>query len=255
MKLIRWILIFAFALPLAAQNNVRWDFPVYTVQAQGGNLLPVYAIPGAGITYYSCSGSTCTTLATTYISATSGTTCPTTPTPMQVVLNGTSTCVATADPYGNSGGWFQPGQYMVTIAAQGSSYNYYFTVGAGQGSGCGSTPTPIPCGGTGATTAAGAATNLEAPAFCYVASPPTRAGIVACANSLAANYGGTVRIPAGTVDVCLPSDPNAGMIQMQPYTIYWGTAPSMTVNSSSAIDGAFVSKNSTNFICSTGAVQ
>ncbi len=45
---------------------------------------------------------------------------------------------------------------MVTIAAQGSSYNYYFTVGAGQGSGCGSTPYPIPCGGTGASTAAAA---------------------------------------------------------------------------------------------------
>ena len=130
MKLIRWLLIFALASPLLAQN-VRWDFDVYTVQAQGGNLLPVYAIPGAGILFYSCSGSTCTSLATTYTGVNSLTACPTSPTPMQVVLNGTSTCVASADPYGNMGGWFQPGQYMATITSSGGSYNYLFTVGAG----------------------------------------------------------------------------------------------------------------------------
>ena len=126
----RWLLIFALAAPLMAQNT-RFDLPITTVQAQGGNLLPVYAIPGAGIKFYSCSGSVCTTLATTYISATSGTTCPVSPTPMQVTLNGSSTCVSTADPYGNMGAWFQAGQYMATITAQGGSYNYYFTVGSG----------------------------------------------------------------------------------------------------------------------------
>ena len=151
---ILWLL----ATPLMAQN-VRWDLPITTVLAQGGNLLPLYAIPGAGIEFYSCSGSTCTTLATTYISATSSTTCPVSPTPMQVTLNGSSTCVSTADPYGNMGAWFQAGQYMATITAQGGSYNYYFTVGSGPGVGCigGNT---IANGCTGATTAAGANLNI-----------------------------------------------------------------------------------------------
>jgi hypothetical protein len=128
------ISIVAIILPSLAAQNIRWDLPITTVQAQGGNLLPVYAIPGAGVTFYSCSGSTCTTLATTYISATSATTCPTSPTPMQVVLNGSSTCVLSADPYGNMGGWFQPGQYMATITAQGNSYNYFFTISTGTSS-------------------------------------------------------------------------------------------------------------------------
>jgi hypothetical protein len=110
-------------------QNVRFDLPITTVQAQGGNLLPVYAIPGAGVVFYNEPAGT---LATTYISATSATTCPVSPTPAQVVLNGSSTCVSSADPYGNMGGWFQAGQYMATITAQGASYNYYFTV-SGQG--------------------------------------------------------------------------------------------------------------------------
>lgn len=160
MKLFRWLLIFALVSPVMAQN-VRFDLPIYTVQAQGGNLLPVYAIPGAGVKFYSCSGSVCTTLATTYISATSATTCPTSPTPMQVTLNGSSTCVSSADPYGNMGGWFQSGQYMATITAQGGSYNYYFTVGnAGSSNPCVSFPFGLGCGGTGASTAAGAQSNL-----------------------------------------------------------------------------------------------
>jgi hypothetical protein len=133
MKLFRWLLLFALASPLMAQNNTRWDLPVTTVQAQGGNLLPIYAIPGAGVKFYSCSGSTCSTLATTYISATSSTTCPTTPVPMQVTLNGSSTCVSNADPSGNIGGWFQTGQYMALITASGASYSYLFTIGAVNG--------------------------------------------------------------------------------------------------------------------------
>lgn len=124
------------SIPSFAQN-VRWDLPITTTQAQGGNLLPLYAIPGAGIKFYTCSGSVCTSLATTYISATSGTTCPVSPAPMQVVLQGTTLCVSSADPFGNMGGWFQTGQYMATVTALGGSYNYYFTIGGG-GSGGGS---------------------------------------------------------------------------------------------------------------------
>jgi hypothetical protein len=129
---VKRIIIFAalmFVSYAAFGQNVRWDLPVTTVQASGGNLLPVYAIPGAGVQFFSCSGSTCNTLATTYISATSSTACPNSPIPMQVVLNGTSTCVSSADPYGNMGGWFLPGQYMATITIGSANYNYYFTIG------------------------------------------------------------------------------------------------------------------------------
>lgn len=158
------LLLVLLLAPLSFAQNVRFDLPITTTQAQGGNLLPVYAIPGAGIQFFSCSGSVCTTLATTYISATSATTCPTAPTPMQVVLNGTSTCVSSADPYGNMGAWFTPGQYMATITAQGGSYNYYFTVGSGPDSNpCGTFPFGLNCGGTGATTVQGANGSLGIP--------------------------------------------------------------------------------------------
>lgn len=137
MQLSRRIFLILALLPsLAFAQNTRWDLPIETTLAQGGNLLPVYAIPGASIKFYSCSGSVCTTLATTYISATSSTTCPTSPTPMQVTLQGSSVCVSTADPYGNEGGWFQPGQYMLSVTYSGTTAPpYYFTVGGGSSGG------------------------------------------------------------------------------------------------------------------------
>lgn len=128
MKLFRWLLLFALASPLMAQN-VRWDLPVYTTQAQGGNLLPVYAIPGASVSFYNEPAGT---LATTYNSATSSSACPT---GSQVVLNGSGACVSSADSYGNMGAWFLPGQYMATISSSQRSYNYYFTIGGGSASG------------------------------------------------------------------------------------------------------------------------
>jgi hypothetical protein len=135
MKPFRWLLLFVLASPLMAQN-VRWDLPVYTTQAQGGNLLPVYAVPGASVSFYNePSGS----LATTYNSATSTTACPT---GSQVVLNGSGACVSSADSYGNMGGWFTSGQYMATISSSQRSYNYYFTIGGGSGAGGVSSITP-----------------------------------------------------------------------------------------------------------------
>lgn len=109
----------------AIAQNVRWDLPILTTQAQGGNLLPVYAVPGALVSFYSEPSGV---LANTYNSATSASACPT---GSQVVLNGSSACVSSADPYGNMGSWFQPGQYMASITAQGRSYNYLFTIATG----------------------------------------------------------------------------------------------------------------------------
>lgn len=118
--------------------NVRWDLPVYTVQAQGGNLLPVYAIPGALVSFYSEPAGT---LASTYNTATATTPCPS---GSQVVLNGSAACVTTADAYGNMGSWFQPGQYMATITARGTSYNYYFTIANSGQSGVSSVGIALP---------------------------------------------------------------------------------------------------------------
>lgn len=130
MKLIRWLLLIALVSPVMAQN-VRWDLPITTTQAQGGNLLPLYAIPGALVSFYNEPAGT---LANTYNSATSVSACPTS---AQVVLNGSASCVSSADPFGNMGAWFLPGQYMAKITALGQSYNYFFTIG-GSGGGSGS---------------------------------------------------------------------------------------------------------------------
>jgi hypothetical protein len=125
MKRILWIL--ALCPALAFGQNVRFDLPIYTTQAQGGNLLPVYAIPGALVSFYSQPSGT---LANTYNSATSTSPCPT---GAQVTLNGSAACVSSADPYGNMGGWFLPGQYMATITSMSRSYNYYFTIAGSSG--------------------------------------------------------------------------------------------------------------------------
>ena len=126
MKYLRWLLLFTLTSPLMAQN-VRWDLPLLTTQAQGGNLLPVYAVPGAQVSFYNEPSGT---LANTYNSATSTSACPT---GSQVVLNGSAACVSSADPYGNMGAWFLPGQYMAAISSSPFGYNYYFTIGDGSG--------------------------------------------------------------------------------------------------------------------------
>lgn len=114
--------VFVLLAVSAGAQNVRWDLPTYTTQASGGNLLPVYAIPGALVSFYNEPSGT---LATTYNSATSVSACPTY---AQVVLQNSAACVSSADSHGNMGSWFHAGQYMATIIAQGISYNYYFTV-------------------------------------------------------------------------------------------------------------------------------
>lgn len=122
------LLLLLLTSPVLAQN-VRWDLPVYTTQASGGNLLPVLAIPGASVSFYNQPSGT---LASTYNSATSVSACPT---GTQVVLNGSGACVSNADPQGRMGAWFLPGQYMAKITGGGKTTSYYFTIsGGGSGS-------------------------------------------------------------------------------------------------------------------------
>lgn len=183
----RLLLLFALLPTLAFGQNVRWDLPIYTTQAQGGNLLPVYALPGALVSFYSePSGA----LATTYNSATSTSACPT---GAQVVLNGSAACVSSSDPYGNMGSWFQSGQYMATISAQGRSYNYLFTIGGGSSVGVSSLNTltgalTITCG-TGLTCSSSGTNISIATAVTFTINSFT-----GCSGSL--ELGATVTNPA-----------------------------------------------------------
>lgn len=116
-----------------AQNS-RWDYVAMTTTGSG-QAVPLLAIPGAGVTFYSCTAGVCTTLANTYPSASSGTPCPTT---TQVVPALSTSCVATADTQGNFGAWFQAGQYAYTLTIGGYPYGPYpFTIGGGGSGGSG----------------------------------------------------------------------------------------------------------------------
>lgn len=132
-KILALIAILLSSLSAFGQNG-RWDHQASTVQAQGGNLLPVYAIPGASISFYSCTSnlaSSCTTPAVTYNGA--GTACPST---AQVNPQGSLACSSTADSAGNFGAWFSSGAYAYTVTANGTSYGpYLFSVGGGSSSG------------------------------------------------------------------------------------------------------------------------
>lgn len=140
----------------ANAQNTRFDYSAYTVTGVG-NLLPVLAIPGASVSFYtSCTALPCSTHANVYTSSSGTTACANT---AQIVLNGTSSCVSVADNEGNFGGWFLPGQYQYTITAFSSTYGpYSFTIGYNSGSF--TFPISIANGGTGQTTSAAALAAL-----------------------------------------------------------------------------------------------
>lgn len=131
MKKLVIITALLFSIPAVAQN-ARWDHQTTTVQAQGGNLLPVYAIPGASVSFYSCTSniaSTCTVPAVTYNGA--GAACPST---AQVNPQGSLACTGQADVAGNFGAFFGAGAYAYTITSGATSYGpYLFTIGGGSG--------------------------------------------------------------------------------------------------------------------------
>lgn len=172
------VLLVIFAAISAFGQNTRFDLPIYTVQAQGGNLLPVYAIPGALVSFYNEPSGT---LANTYNSATSTTPCPT---GAQVVLNGSAACVSSADQYGNAGAWFQTGQYMATITAQGRSYNYYFTIAAGGGATGVTSITP----GSGVTCTPLAGGTCTGAVTISIAAPLTITSFTGCSGTVEFGY-------------------------------------------------------------------
>jgi hypothetical protein len=133
----QWALtLLLFALPLFGQNT-RFDFQATTTSGVG-NLVPVLAIPGAQISFYTgCTAQPCLIPAVTYQSISSGTACPSN---AQVVwqLPTATGCVATADSQGNFGGYFQPGNYQFTETVSQKTFGpYAFSVSLGGGGGSG----------------------------------------------------------------------------------------------------------------------
>lgn len=146
-----------------AQTNIRWDSIANTTTGTG-QMLPMLALPGASVSFYTgCTTLPCSTPATTYISATSATTCPSN---AQVVwqLPLSQSCTSTADSQGNFGAYFQPGAYQYVITVSGHAAGpYYFSVGGSGGSGS--------CPGTGCV--------LYQPSVTQTVSQPTGTGTAA----------------------------------------------------------------------------
>ena len=126
-------LMLLFSVSAFAQTNTRWDWQATTVTG-AGQMLPVLALPGAYVNFYTgCTALPCTTPAVTYAAATGATACPSN---AQVVWQPPvlAGCHATADSEGNFGGWFQTGAYQYTVTVSGHvSGPYNFNVGGGGG--------------------------------------------------------------------------------------------------------------------------
>lgn len=131
-------IVFAFAIlvsPLFPQ--VRWDLgsPGGTGAASvsGTGQANLVALPNVSLNWcnYPANAIPCTNFATTYTSLTLATACLTS-TP--IVLQGSSTCQATSDGYGNLGVYTNAGTYSYTLTSNGVTYGpYTVTLGGGGG--------------------------------------------------------------------------------------------------------------------------
>jgi hypothetical protein len=189
-----------------AQTN-RWDIgnpgSAGVVTISGSGLPFLVAEPGVTLAWcqYPANAVPCTNYATTYTSATLGTSCPTN---AQVVLQGSNTCQSTDDNFGNLGVYAPSGMYSYTLTVNGvSSGPYLGQIGvSGPGSPSGSLQyndggffAGVPnssvnsVSGNITSTAQIAAGNLVATTtsaaaeFLSTASNPATAGAVALANS------------------------------------------------------------------------
>lgn len=145
MKKIFYLLFVLFGLAnFATAQNVRWDYSATTTTTTIGNLIPLYVIPRAAVSFYvGCSSLPCSTPAATFNSRTSVSSCPAN---AQIVLQTTSACVSNSDLQGNFGAWFASGEYQYTITYNGVVNGPYdFNVG---GSGSGGAGNPAAPGGS-----------------------------------------------------------------------------------------------------------
>lgn len=124
------------AAPVFAQSGVRFDSQVTQAQTTTIAVAPLVTVPANPVIAFCnspASGVPCTNLATTYTDDTLGTPCSTS---TQIVLSGTSSCVASPDAENNWGVWVAAGQYTYTINISGTYFGpYYVTAGGSGGSG------------------------------------------------------------------------------------------------------------------------
>lgn len=107
-------------------------------------------VPSANVQFCNApaNGAPCSNLATTYTDATLGTPCASN---TQIVLDGTTTCVAATDSLGNWGVWVPSGQYAFTFTTTGGTFGPYYVTAGGSGGGGGLVSSVF--GRTGAITA------------------------------------------------------------------------------------------------------
>jgi len=144
----KWLFLFALwcALPILAnaQSGVRYGeaAPIISGQTPGG---PLSSVPNASISWCNSPANAvpCTNKATTYTDITLTTSCPTS---TQVVLIGSTSCVAKTDSYGNWGVWVAAGTYTytVTLSSGATEGPYTVTLASGGGGGAGN-PAGNPC--------------------------------------------------------------------------------------------------------------
>ncbi len=190
----RILVLFLLAVPAFGQTNIRWDWQANTVTGTG-QMLPVLALPGAFINFYTnCTSLPCTQPAVTYRSPTGSLTCPAN---TQVVWQPATLtgCHATADSEGNFGGWFQAGAYQYVITVSGHQTGpYNFQVGGGGGGGSG-TVTIVSC------------TDPDPIYGCTVANPTTAPAISfplknQAANTIFGNFTGSSGPPFFALFTC-----------------------------------------------------
>ena len=192
---------------VAHAQNARWDIgspgSAGVVTFSGSGLAFLVAQGNVTLAWcnYPANSAPCTNYANTYPSFTSASACPTN---AQVVLQGSSTCQATSDNFGNLGVYTPNGLYAYTLTVNGVAYGpYSATVGV---SGAGAPNGSLQANDNGAfagvpnssvnftsgniTTTAGisagtlnATTTSSAAQFLSNSSNPATAGAVALANS------------------------------------------------------------------------
>jgi len=135
-------ILLAFTLAAFGQNG-RWDIgapgSAGAVTISGSGLPFLVAQPGVVLAWcqYPANATPCTNYANSYPSQSSVSACPTN---AQVVLQGSNTCQATGDNFGNLGVWATPGVYSYTLTVNGVNAGPYIaTIGvSGPGSPSGS---------------------------------------------------------------------------------------------------------------------
>jgi hypothetical protein len=213
------LILLAFLFPaLCSAQGYRFDSQISSEFLVSTTAIPsltnVLTIPASAIVAFCnfpANAVPCTNKATTYTSVSLGTSCPTS---TQIVLSGTTSCVASPDAQENWGVWVPSGQYSYTISIAGVNFGPY-VVNFGVPSG-----TNLTLGTVASCTVNG---TYVVGSTCYA----TIASAVAAAPS-----GATVYVPCGTYSI------SSTITLTQPIVIQ-GQAPAANFNIGSTQFGAY----------------